>query len=327
MNNRYFYEIDKDSRDMRLDVFLANCPVNLSRSRIQSLIKDGFVEVNSRPSKAGHRLNPGDQVAVFVPPSAPLTIEPEKIEFDTLHEDDSLIVVNKPAGLVVHPAPGHSSGTLVHGLLDRCDDLSGIGGKLRPGIVHRLDKNTSGIMVVAKSDFAHTFLAKQFRLGLVKKEYITIVHGRIKGDKGKIDVPIARHAKKRKQMSAVLSGGRHALTLWKKIEVFESGFSFLSITLKTGRTHQIRVHLSCIGHPVVGDSVYGYGRKYLKKHFLHKKGLLPEINRQMLHSRCLGFVHPKKNQFVEFEAPVPDDMLQAIKILKRDNRSIQQGTP
>ncbi len=325
-NKKYFYEIHQGSHDIRLDVFLASCPVNLTRSRIQTLIKDGHVKVNTRSAKPGHRLCPGDQVSLFVPPSSPLPLEPEEMGFDIIHEDDSIVVLNKPAGLVVHPAPGHATGTLVHGLLEHCKALSGIGGKLRPGIVHRLDRDTSGIMVVAKNDLTHTFLTKQFKSGLVKKKYVALVHGQMEGDRGRIDLPIARHPKKRKQMSVILSGGRGALTLWQKLEEFESGFSLLSITLKTGRTHQIRVHLSYIGHPVAGDPVYGYGRNWWKKHPLNKKGLFPKITRQMLHAVCLGFIHPEKDLFVKFETPLPDDMAQAIQALKQCNHHPNSNT-
>jgi 23S rRNA pseudouridine1911/1915/1917 synthase len=186
---------------------------------------------------------------------------------------------------------------------------------LRPGIVHRLDKDTSGLMVVAKNDKAHAFLSGQFKAGKVKKQYVALVHGRIKGDAQEINLPISRHPIKRKEMAVALFGGKQALTRWKKIEEFQSGFSLLSISIKTGRTHQIRVHLSHIGHPVVGDPVYGYGRRWWNNHPLHKKGLLPSIKRQMLHATRLGFVHPEQERYLEFESPLPNDMAHAVLVL------------
>ena len=306
------YKITYHNQDTRLDVFLATHSNDLSRSRIQALIKRGFVNVNNRPSKPSYKLKAGDHVFLTIPPPETPVLEPEAVEFGILYEDNSLIVIDKPPGVVVHPAPGHNTGTLVHGLLKHCRDLSGIGGVLRPGIVHRLDKDTSGIMVVAKNDKAHSFLSNQFKIGEVKKEYVALVHGRIKGDEQEIDLPISRHPKKRKEMAVASSGGKRALTQWKKIEEFQSGFSLLSISIKTGRTHQIRVHLSHMGHPVVGDPVYGFGRRWWKKHPLHKKGILSSIKRQMLHSKRLGFFHPDQERYLEFESPLPSDMDHAV---------------
>ncbi len=302
------YEITRQSQNIRLDVFLAASSNDLSRSRIQSLIKKGFVEVNNLPSKPGYRLKAGDHISLTIPPAETLPLEPEAVEFGILYEDESLIVVNKPPGVVVHPAPGHATGTLVHGLLRHCKDLSGIGGVLRPGIVHRLDKDTSGLMVVAKNDRAHTLLSRQFKSGKVQKEYVALVHGLVIGDEQVIDLPISRHPQKRKEMAVSLSGGKRALTHWKKIEEFKSGFSLLSVSIKTGRTHQIRVHLSHIGHPVVGDPVYGYGQKWWKRHPLFEDHMLVSINRQLLHARRLGFTHPDQGRFVEYESPIPTDM-------------------
>ncbi|MCP4681922.1 MAG: RluA family pseudouridine synthase [Desulfobacterales bacterium] len=310
------YDISQHTQDIRLDVFLSSCSNDLSRSRIQALIKSGDVKVNDRASKAGYRLRAGDRVFLSIPPPSDQPLEPETVEFGIIYEDSSLIVLNKPPGIVSHPAPGHATGTLVHGLLKHCNDLSGIGGMLRPGIVHRLDKDTSGLMVVAKTDRAHAFLAKQFKSGSIKKEYTALVCGRVKGDNGRIDLPIGRHPKKRKEMAVVLSGGRRALTLWEKREEFQMGFSLLSISIKTGRTHQIRVHFSHIGHPVAGDPVYGY-RKWWTRHPLYKKRVLPLVNRQMLHSNRLGFIHPDKDRTLKFEAPLPDDMERVVHILRR----------
>lgn len=320
MNNesdRFFYEVTGDWQDMRLDIFLSSRSTDLSRARIQTLIKTGNVKLNNSPSKPGYKLKQGDQISLSIPDPPPRILEPESVEFDIIYEDHSLIVLNKPPGLVVHPAPGHITGTLVHGLLQHCDDLSEIGGMLRPGIVHRLDKDTSGLLVVAKTDKAHAFLAGQFKSGLVKKQYLALVHGIVKEDEGKIDLSIARNPLKRKQMSVSVNGGRRALTIWRRIEEFQMGFSLLSVSIKTGRTHQIRVHLLYIGHPVVGDSVYGYGKKNrIKRHKLNKKSPLPSINRQMLHAGFLAFIHPDHGRYVEFEAPLPDDMKRAVEALR-----------
>ncbi|MFH1629850.1 MAG: RluA family pseudouridine synthase [Pseudomonadota bacterium] len=311
----FSYEVPENAQDTRLDVFLCSISTGLSRSRIQALIKDEHAKVNNRPSKPSHKLKAGDRVSLSIPPPVAPILTPDDVDFQIIHEDTSLIVLSKPPGIVVHPAPGHSTGTLVHGLLKHCKDLSGIGGTLRPGIVHRLDKDTSGLMVVAKNDQAHASLARQFKSGLVKKQYIALVHGRISGEGGKMDLPIARHPAKRKEMAVVTSGGRRALTLWQKVAEFQSGFSLLSVSIKTGRTHQIRVHLSHEGHPVAGDPVYGYGRNWWKKCF-NQKGAVLNLKRQMLHSERLGFTHPASKRYMEFEAPLPDDMKQVLEFIK-----------
>ncbi len=315
-NRIVFYSITDKDRDLRIDAFLASHINDLTRSKIQEFIKRGFAKVNDRPPKMGYRLKRGDQVSLFIPPAPSLHLEPEFVEFTLIHEDSSLIVLNKPPGLVIHPAPGHPTGTLVHGLLQYCQDLSGIGGSLRPGIVHRLDKDTSGLMVVAKNDRTHAFLARQFKDGRVKKRYQALVHGIVHGTKGEIDLPIARHPMRRKEMSVRLTRGKRALTQWQKIEDFARGFSLLSVTTKTGRTHQIRVHLSHVGHPIVADPVYGYRRNWWKKHLPLLNDILPQIKRQMLHAETLGFIHPDSKNFCEFKAPLPMDMAQVLKTLK-----------
>lgn len=306
---------------IRLDNFLSTRSIGLSRSRIQVLIKSGDITVNSLQSKASYLLKPGDLTLVRVPPAKKIDhLYPEAIPLDIIFEDTALIILNKPPGLVVHPAPGHYTGTMVHGLLHHCKDLSGIGGIYRPGIVHRLDKDTSGLIVVAKNDQAHNSLSLQFKNGQVKKQYITLVWGQVKKDKGTIDLPIGRHPKKRKEMAVTNPGGRSAVTHWRKNEIYNSGFSLLEVTLETGRTHQIRVHLSHIGHPVVGDPVYGKRQKSWNRHPLSIKYLLPQINRQMLHAYVLGFIHPDKNRYCEFKASLPPDMAHLIQILKNQDR-------
>ena len=313
----FFYDIPENNQRNRLDLFLSLHSTDLSRSRIQALIKSGNIKVNDQLSKPGRKLRPGDHISLSIPPPSTIALEPETVEFEIIYEDSSLIVLNKPPGVVVHPAPGHATGTLVHGLLKHCGNLSGIGGELRPGIVHRLDKDTSGVMVVAKNDHAHNSLAGQFSSGAVTKQYIALVHGPIKKNEGRIDLPIGRNPRKRKEMSVIIPGGRKSLTLWKKLKDFQSGFSLLSISLKTGRTHQIRVHFSHIGHPVMGDTVYGYSKKWQKNYPLSKNAILPSINRQMLHAKTLGFTHPKQNRYLEFTAPLPDDIEKIIECLNK----------
>ena len=226
-NRTTFYSISEDDKGQRIDAFLATRVKDLTRSRIQSLIRDGHVKVNELSPKTSYRLKVGDSISLLIPPLAPYRIEPEPVEFSLIHEDSSLIILNKPPGLVIHPAPGHKEGTLVHGLLQHCRDLSGIGGILRPGIVHRLDKDTSGLMVVAKNDYAHNFLAAQFKKGKVKKNYLALVHGIFGEEKGEIDLPISRHPKRRKEMAVVKSGGKRAVTLWQKDEVIGDRFTLL----------------------------------------------------------------------------------------------------
>ena len=259
------YLITEEYKDQRIDLFLAGHRRDLTRSRIQSLVKDGNVTVNGNSIKTSYRLKNGDNVKLSIPPAIPYKLRPEPVDFSVIYEDSSLIVLNKPPGLVTHPSPGHTKGTLVHGLLRHCEDLSGIGGELRPGIVHRLDKDTSGLMVVAKNDISHNHLASQFKDGLINKRYIALAHGSFKEEKGVIDLPISRHPKKRKEMAVVPSRGKNALTLWRIEEEIGDKFSILSVTLKTGRTHQIRVHLSHINHPIVGDPVYGFKKKMVGK--------------------------------------------------------------
>ncbi len=317
LEKTFSFQIEPTGVDLRIDVFLASRLRELTRSRIQGLIREGFVRVNGRLPKVSRRLRVGDLVAVSIPPPRPLNLEPEPIEFQVIHEDDSLIVVNKPAGVVVHPAPGHPKGTLVQGLLDHCRDLSGIGGVLRPGIVHRLDKNTSGLMVVAKRDRVHALLSQQFKAGEVRKTYLAIVHGTMPREKGEIDLPIARHPVRRKEMAVAASGGKQAKTSWQRLRVFRPHFSLIAATPKTGRTHQIRVHLAHLGHPIVGDPIYGPGRRWWRRNDPLKGALMIDHARQMLHAAVLGFVHPDSGRFCEFEAPLPCDMDRLLEILKK----------
>ena len=324
-DSRHLFSVNEADTAQRLDAFLVLQSRNLTRSRVQELIRSGFVRVNHHLSKPGYRLKTGDHIEVTLPPPQPLRLDPEPVSFELIYEDPWLIVVNKPPGIVVHPAPGHFTGTLVHGLLQHCTDLSGIGGVMRPGIVHRLDKDTSGLMVVAKNDAAHAYLSAQFKAGKVTKNYVALVHGIVKGGKGEINLPIGRHPVRRKEMSVQPSKGRVAKTLWEKQEELAGLFSLLSVSPKTGRTHQIRVHLSHLGYPIVGDPVYGHRRSWWKKRFPEDSGLSGLIERQMLHAGTLGFVHPQGGDYREYTAPLPADMELVLEILRKANLSPDGG--
>lgn len=304
--------------DARLDKFLSdNKEVDLSRARIQGLIKAGAVTVNDERKKPSYQLKPGDRITIrFLPASSSLEAS-ENVEFDLLYEDNSIAVVNKPPGLVVHPAAGHDTGTLVNGLIYKYANLSSFSGQLRPGIVHRLDKDTSGVMVIAKNDRVHNFLANQFKRREVVKRYLALVHGKVEGEQGIVDLPIGRHPAKRKQMSVSLLKGRRAITEWKVMAVFSLDLSLLRVAIHTGRTHQIRVHLAYRGYPIVGDMVYGYGKRWWRQQDVMMREALALVKRQMLHAEMLGFVHPDLLRYVEFEAPLPPDMECLLRWLNR----------
>jgi len=305
--------------DQRLDRFLSdNDKVDLSRARIQSLIRAGAITVNGERKKPSYHLRSGDRIKILSVPRQVVLEASEDVEFDLLYEDSSIVVVNKPAGLVVHPSAGHNTGTLVHGLLHRCADLSSLSGPTRPGIVHRLDKDTSGLLVVAKGDQAHTFLADQFKRRAVKKQYLAIVHGYVEKGKGIVDLPISRNPAKRTEMFASLSGGREAMTEWEAISVFSLGLSLLRISPHTGRTHQIRVHMAHMGFPVVGDVLYGYGKKWWNQQSSRLKECRALVKRQMLHAELLGFLHPDSLRYVEFAAHPPMDMACLLQWLNED---------
>ncbi len=278
----------------RLDIWLETQLENLSRSRIQSLIKSGHITVDGHTVKPHQKIQAGMCVRVAPPPPVPVALAAENIPLAVLHEDADIIVINKPAGLVVHPAAGHPSGTLVNALLYHCHDLAGIGGELRPGIVHRLDRDTTGAMVVAKHERALAALVDQFKAGQVQKEYIALVHGIPKQPTGTIESLIGRSSHDRKKMSATPTHGRHAVTHYRVAETFDA-MALLHLRIETGRTHQIRVHLAHVGHPVVGDATYGHRRA------------VAGANRQMLHAARLAFTHPRTGKPVSFQAPIPAD--------------------
>jgi 23S rRNA pseudouridine1911/1915/1917 synthase len=298
----------------RLDVVVASNLPACSRSRAAQLIAGRHVVVDGQSKKPGYRVRSGDRIHGTIPPAEPLDIVPEPLSLNILYEDSHLVVVNKPPGLVVHPAPGHYTGTLVHALLYHFPDLCDIGGKQRPGIVHRLDKDTSGVMVVAKTGAAHEGVAQQFKSRQIRKEYVALVYGEMPAASGRIDLSIGRHPTDRKRMCAGSPKGREAETAWQVLEQF-GAITLLSLRLHTGRTHQIRVHCAAIGHPIVGDPVYG-GRKLAKVN-LRRADLLSGVSRQMLHARRLEFFHPTTHQPMVFEAPLPDDMQALIDALRR----------
>lgn len=276
----------------RADVFAAEL-ASVTRSRAAGLIADGLVLVNGTPAAKNTRLKAGDRVEVTLPDPVNCTAEPENIPLDIVYEDDCLLVVNKPKGMVVHPAAGNYGGTLVNALLYRCgSSLSGINGVLRPGIVHRIDKNTSGLLMVAKNDKAHLALAEQIKEHSFTRQYRAVVYGALPQDEGVINAPIGRHPIKRKQM-AVTAGGRNAVTHYRVVERL-NGFTHTALTLETGRTHQIRVHMAYIGHPVAGDDVYG------------PKKVITELHGQCLHAEKIGFVHPETGRYMEFSSPPPE---------------------
>ena len=292
----------------RLDVFVSE-RFSVTRSFAQNLIDDGHVLINFEVKSKNYRIRQGDCVEANIPEPTELSAEAEDIELDVVYEDDDIIVVNKPSGMVVHPAPGNENKTLVNALLYHCKGtLSGINGVIRPGIVHRIDKDTSGLLVVAKNDEAHVFLSSLLKEHGIKRVYHAIVTGHLKESEGTIDAPIARHPTNRKKM-AVVSGGREAITHYKTIEEF-SGFTYAKMELETGRTHQIRVHMSHIGHPIMGDTVYGGGKTPCEN--AHKS----LIDGQMLHAKELSFPHPRTKEVVHFECPLPENFEKILKILK-----------
>lgn len=288
----------------RLDVAAASLADDLSRARIQKLINEGFILVDGVPKKANYRLRVGQLLEISVPELKSVATVAEEIALNILYEDEELLVLDKPKGLVVHPSAGHPRGTLVNALLYHCDDLSGIGGEVRPGIIHRLDKDTSGVLLVAKNDCSHRGLAQQFKEHSVIREYVAIVHGDVALATGSIDTPIARHPTERKKMAPAQVGkGRKAITHFRVLEYFD-GYTYLACRLETGRTHQIRVHLSSIGHPVAGDPLYGYKKKQ------------GNLSGQALHARLLGFIHPTSGVYLEFHSDPPAEFRELLAVLR-----------
>ncbi|PGK47789.1 RluA family pseudouridine synthase [Bacillus anthracis] len=294
--------VAEEQKNERIDKFVAEINSEWSRSQVQQWIKDDVVTVNGKSVKVNYKVKENDEITVTIPEPEALDIQAEDMNLEIYYEDADVLVVNKPRGMVVHPAPGHISGTLVNGLMHHCTDLSGINGVMRPGIVHRIDKDTSGLLMVAKNDMAHESLVNQLVAKTVTRRYKAIVHGVIPHDKGTIDAPIARDKKERQSMT-VDENGKHAVTHFQVLERFKD-FTLVECRLETGRTHQIRVHMKYIGYPLAGDPKYG-----------PKKTL--DMNGQALHAGILGFDHPRTGEYIQFEAPIPEVFEDALNILRR----------
>ena len=310
----YHFEVSLQDAATRLDVFVTRAPLGLSRNQVQKLIEEGRIKVGGGLQKASYRLRPGEEIDISLPPPSPAELIAESLPLDILFEDDQVVAVNKPAGLVVHPAAGHQEGTLVHGLLYHCGKLAALGGPRRPGVVHRLDKNTSGVILIAKTDEAYRHLTREFKERLVYKEYRALVYGRMGEPAGSIDAPIDRHSKNRTKMGVVV-GGREALSSWWVERVFRE-LSLLKVIIGTGRTHQIRVHLAHIQHPVVGDRTYGGKRRVTAIQNPLVRARLDRIKRQMLHASAVGVKHPTTGEMLRLAAPLPEEMASLLHFLE-----------
>ena len=299
------FSIDRNTEGQRIDRYLSDELEDRSRSYIQKIMKEGYVKVNQKPVKSNYRLSFGDSVEVTLPEAKEPDIVPENIPLDILYEDQDIIMINKPKQMVVHPAPGHYSGTLVNALMYHCgDELSGINGCMRPGIVHRIDMDTTGSLVVCKNDKAHQSLSEQLKVHSIRRIYVAIVHGNIKEDSGTVNAPIGRHPTDRKKMSTHCKNGRDAVTHYKVLERF-GDYTYIQCELETGRTHQIRVHMASIGHPLVGDEVYG-----------PKKCPFKGLQGQTLHARALGIIHPTTGKYLEVNAPLPEYFIELLDRLR-----------
>ena len=301
--NEIFFKIEENSANARIDKYISENAENMTRSAVQKLIAEGCVTVNGKIPDKNLKLKTGDEITVNMPEPEICEALPENIPLDIVYEDNDLLVVNKPRGMVVHPATGNYTGTLVNALMYHCGDrLSSINGVIRPGIVHRIDKDTSGLLIVAKNDFAHNILAEQIKEHSFTRKYQAVVIGNVKDDTGTVNAPIGRHQTDRKKMAVTLKNARNAVTHYKVIARY-NGYTHVELTLETGRTHQIRVHMAYIGHPVAGDPVYS-GKKYLTK-----------LNGQCLHAYYISFTHPRTNEILAFSAPLPEyftDFLKSI---------------
>ena len=299
----YLFEI-QENQQMRLDKYLAEQFPEQTRSYLQKLIKEGQVMVNGKTVKSGYQLSKGDEVSVTIPEPKELDVEPQKMELDIVYEDEDVILINKPKGMVVHPAPGHTTDTLVNGLLYHCkDNLSGINGVARPGIVHRIDRDTTGILIVCKNDMSHNSIAAQLKEHSINRRYRALVHGNLKEDTGTVEGPIGRHPVDRKKMAINERNGKPAVTHYTVLERF-GNYTLIECKLETGRTHQIRVHMTSIGHPLVGDEVYGPAKCPFK------------LQGQCLHAMVLGFVHPRTGEYMEFSADLPEYFEDLLKKLR-----------
>ncbi len=305
MQEKYIFSIGEQEEGTRLDQFLAAKLPDHSRSFLQKKIKEGAVTVNQKKEKSNYKLTLKDEVTVDIEPPAQLEVLPENIPLDILYEDEDLIVINKPKEMVVHPAPGHYTGTVVNALLYHCkDSLSGINGVMRPGIVHRIDQNTTGAIVICKNDYSHQFIAAQLQEHSITRTYHAIVLHGIKEEQGTIESTIGRHPTDRKKMAMNVKNGKNAVTHYQVLSSLNRKYTYVACRLETGRTHQIRVHMAGIGHPVLGDTVYG------------PKNCPFHLTGQTLHAKKLGFIHPRTKQYMEFDAPLPEYFLHLLEILE-----------
>ena len=306
MQNLMKIEIEEDYDDIRIDKVLAAYLTDLSRTYIQKLMEGGNVTLAGKTLKANFKVSSGQEIDVLLPEPETLKVEPENIPLDILYEDSDVIVVNKPKNMVVHPAAGHYSGTLVNALLYHCkDSLSGINGIMRPGIVHRIDKDTTGALVVCKNDIAHQCLAEQLKAHSITRRYEAIVYNTFKEEEGRVEGPIGRHPSERTKMAINHKNGKEAITNYRVLENLGNGYAHVECRLETGRTHQIRVHMSSIHHPLVGDTIYGPAKDSFG------------LEGQSLHARVLGFIHPTTKKYMEFEAPVPEYFTKLLQKLRR----------
>lgn len=302
--NEFAFQITEELEDERIDRCISMLIDSLSRSFVQKLIRDGHVTVNGTVIKSSYHVSAEDEVRFVLPDAAEPNIEPEDIPLDILYEDADVIVVNKPKGMVVHPAAGHYTGTLVNALMYHCGkELSGINGVMRPGIVHRIDKDTTGSVIACKNDLAHNSIAAQLKSHSVKRRYHAICYGVIKEEEGTVDKPIGRHPTDRKKMAVNEKNGKHAVTHYRVLRRF-NGYTYVECELETGRTHQIRVHMASIGHPLLGDEVYAPGRK---SPF--------QLDGQCLHAKILGFIHPSSGEYIETDAPLPQYFAHLLDVL------------
>jgi len=306
MEQKLTFRADEAAAGQRLDSWLALQYPQITRSRIKNLCQEGMLAVNGKTGKPAYALRPGDEVTLLLPELAPVSAQPEDIPLDVVYEDEHIIVINKPRGLVVHPAAGNETGTLVNALLARCTDLSGINGEIKPGIVHRIDKDTTGLLVVAKNDAAHLSLAGQIKEKTAGRIYKALVQGNITEEEGRVEQPIGRDPKERKRM-AIVPGGREAATRYRVLERFGE-FTLVECRLETGRTHQIRVHMKYLGHPVVGDPVYGFKKQKFN------------LDGQLLHAACLELTHPVTGERMRFTAPLPADFQAVLDKLQPRSR-------
>ena len=310
----HLFIVSEPDQGSRLDQFLAK-HTEFSRARLARWLKSGQVLVNDQPRPASYRVRPGDKVSLTVPPPEPSFLTPEALTLDIVYEDQDIILVNKPPGLVVHPAPGHRGGTLLNALVHHCPDLAEVGDLSRPGLVHRLDKDTSGVLVVAKTAAAHAHLVRQFHDREVEKTYVALVWGRFDQRAGKIDQEIGRHPSARQKMSARPRRGKNAVTFWRVVQEYPGPLTLVELSPKTGRTHQLRVHLAMLGHPVVGDATYGGGAARLKGN-PRLQALRPLVTRQLLHARSLRLTHPTSGAAISGEAPLPPDFQTVLDYLE-----------